>query len=199
MPKISALPPMTTADGDDEAPIVDDSVATTKKFTLTLLKTWLQSLTAWIATAMLADSLITTRKFKPTIINQTFAQTSNYANSTTTATEIFTFNYTAGPTNEKLFLIGKCMAQFSGASNANIWFQVGGVDLPDELYMDGSPGSNWQNHTLVTFVDVAANATVAIKMMGRCTGAGTLTVSKGGHSASFFWTPYVKGFSMSNV
>lgn len=41
MPKISALPPMATADGDDEAPIVDDSVATTKKFTLSTLLTWL--------------------------------------------------------------------------------------------------------------------------------------------------------------
>lgn len=49
MPKISALPPMTNADGDDEAPIVDDSASSTKKFTLTLLKTWLQSLVRWIA------------------------------------------------------------------------------------------------------------------------------------------------------
>jgi len=49
MPKISALPPMTTADGDDEAPIVDDSTTQTKKFTLTLLKTWLQSLATWIS------------------------------------------------------------------------------------------------------------------------------------------------------
>lgn len=48
MPKISALPPMTTADGDDEAPIVDDSASSTKKFTLTKLKEWLQSLSAWL-------------------------------------------------------------------------------------------------------------------------------------------------------
>lgn len=52
MPKISALPPMSSAAADDEAPIVDDSVATTKKFTLTVLKEWLQSLTAWISPAM---------------------------------------------------------------------------------------------------------------------------------------------------
>lgn len=48
MPKISALPAMTTADGDDPAPIVDDSAGSTKKITLTKLKEWLQSLTAWV-------------------------------------------------------------------------------------------------------------------------------------------------------
>lgn len=34
MPKISALPPITTLAPDDETPVVDDSVATTKKFTV---------------------------------------------------------------------------------------------------------------------------------------------------------------------
>lgn len=52
MPKISALPPMTTPDAADEAPIVDTSVTTTKKWTLTLLKTYLQSLSAWVTSTM---------------------------------------------------------------------------------------------------------------------------------------------------
>lgn len=52
MPRISALPPMTSADGDDEAPIKDDSTSSTKKFTLTVLKEWLQSLVAWITPSM---------------------------------------------------------------------------------------------------------------------------------------------------
>lgn len=63
MPKISALPPMTTADAADEAPIVDTSATTTKKWTLTLLKTYLQSLTAWVTSTMLSGidkSLLTT-------------------------------------------------------------------------------------------------------------------------------------------
>lgn len=52
MPKISALPAMTSADGADPAPIVDDSAGSTKKITLTKMKEWLQSLTAWISPAM---------------------------------------------------------------------------------------------------------------------------------------------------
>lgn len=62
MPKISALPPMTSADADDEAPIVDDSASSTKKFTLTVLKEWLQSLSGWISGAMIAAAAITKAK-----------------------------------------------------------------------------------------------------------------------------------------
>lgn len=62
MPKISALPAMTTADGDDPAPIVDDSAGSTKKITLTKMKEWLQSLVGWISTAMLADAAVTNVK-----------------------------------------------------------------------------------------------------------------------------------------
>lgn len=52
MPKISALPAMTSADGADPAPIVDDSAGSTKKITLTKMKEWLQSVAAWITADM---------------------------------------------------------------------------------------------------------------------------------------------------
>lgn len=62
MPKISALPPAGTLADDDETPFVDDSVGTTKKFTLAGLKAWLQSLTSWITTAMITDDAVTAAK-----------------------------------------------------------------------------------------------------------------------------------------
>lgn len=55
MPKISSLPPMTTPDGADELPIVDTGGSTTRKITLTSLKEWLQSLTAWITPSMVEN------------------------------------------------------------------------------------------------------------------------------------------------
>lgn len=73
MPKISALPPMTTPSDDDEVPVVDDSAATTKKFTLTLLKTYLQALVGWISTAMLADASSTAVKRSQVVKSGTFA------------------------------------------------------------------------------------------------------------------------------
>lgn len=60
MPKISALPPLASADAADEAPIVDTSTTTTKKWTLTLLLSYLQSLTAWLTPSMHS---LTTREF----------------------------------------------------------------------------------------------------------------------------------------
>lgn len=59
MVKISALPPMSSGDTDDELPVVDDSAATTKKVTFTVLKEWLQSVASWITTAMIGDGEVT--------------------------------------------------------------------------------------------------------------------------------------------
>lgn len=53
MVKITALPPMASPDGADQAPVVDDSVSTTKKITLTQMKAWLQTFTDFITSAML--------------------------------------------------------------------------------------------------------------------------------------------------
>jgi len=63
MVKISALPPMTTGNGDDEAPVVDDSAGSTKKFSFTVLKEWLQSVSTWVTSTMIAGidkSVLTT-------------------------------------------------------------------------------------------------------------------------------------------
>lgn len=48
MPKIPALPPMTTVDTADQIPIEDVSTGNTKYITLTKLKEWFQSLAAWV-------------------------------------------------------------------------------------------------------------------------------------------------------
>lgn len=91
MVKISALPPMTSPDGDDEAPIVDDSVGSTKKFTLTLLKEWLQSLSGWITTAMLNNGSVTPDKMG---LNSQIAEITT---SQTTTSTSYTDLATVGP------------------------------------------------------------------------------------------------------
>lgn len=63
MPKIPSYPPMTTPDGPDAIPIEDISAGATKYITLTKLKEWLQSLTAWITTAMITDANVTPDKW----------------------------------------------------------------------------------------------------------------------------------------
>lgn len=91
MVKISALPPMTSPDGDDEAPIVDDSTTSTKKFSLTLLKEWFQSLAGWIKTAMIEDGAVTPDKLA-------IGPTDGYvATSQTTSSGSYTDLATVGP------------------------------------------------------------------------------------------------------
>lgn len=84
MPKISALPPMISADGDDEAPIVDDSTGSTKKFTFTVLRTYLQSLTSWVTTSMLTNANTTSSK-----LLLDFANNSSTTTYTTPATSVW--------------------------------------------------------------------------------------------------------------
>ena len=62
MPKIPALPPMTSPDGADQLPIEDVSTTNTKYITLTRLKEWLQSLAGWVTTAMIGDNQVTFAK-----------------------------------------------------------------------------------------------------------------------------------------
>lgn len=52
MVKISALPPISSLDPNDVTPGNDDSAGSTGKWSFSTLKTWLQSLTAWVTPAM---------------------------------------------------------------------------------------------------------------------------------------------------
>lgn len=58
MPKISALPDLTTAAAGDEIPVNDVSLTETRKMTLTKLKEWLQSLVAWVQPSNLVSDAI---------------------------------------------------------------------------------------------------------------------------------------------
>lgn len=62
MPKIPALPPITSPDGADQLPIEDVSAGATKYITLTGIKTWLQSIASLITTAMIGDTQVTKSK-----------------------------------------------------------------------------------------------------------------------------------------
>lgn len=97
MPKINALPPMTTA-ADDDVLAVDDVSASnaTKKLTLTKLKEWLQSLVGWITTAMIGDLQITYGKFASgTIINGEFIRIYKNATQAIAATTSTIIQYNA--------------------------------------------------------------------------------------------------------
>jgi len=117
MPKISALPPMTTADAADEAPIVDTSATTTKKWTLTLLKSYLQSLVGWLTTAMIADNAVTAVKLATTAIKIGKAQVTSTVNLNTSYADIISVTVTVPSGGRDLLLVlSYSQAQGSGGT-----------------------------------------------------------------------------------
>lgn len=96
MPRISALPPNTSPDGDDELPGVDDSTSTTVKWTLTTIKTWLQSLAGWITTAMVANRAVTSEKLESTIAFKAYNTATQSIQATPSALALATEEYDIG-------------------------------------------------------------------------------------------------------
>lgn len=64
MPRISELPNLTSLANDDDLVIRDNSTNTTKKFSLSTLTTWLQSLVNLVTTPMIADDAVTAAKIE---------------------------------------------------------------------------------------------------------------------------------------
>lgn len=125
MRKISALPPMTSADGDDEAPIVDDSATTTKKFTLTLLKEWLQSLVGWITTAMVGDKQITAAKIDLSTLGiaDSIVNTQQSTSSTSYTDLSTTQSVTVNVQSTKALVFIGCMGS-NNTNAATAWISV---------------------------------------------------------------------------
>ena len=90
MPKISALPVITSPDSADELPIVDTSTSSTKKMTLTKLKEWLQSLVGWVNTAAIADGAVTNAKISTTAITLGYAEKPSSFTTTSSTSVIVT-------------------------------------------------------------------------------------------------------------
>lgn len=93
MPKIPALPPMTSVDTADELAIEDVSVTTTKRMTLTKLKEWFQTLAGWVTTAALGDATVTPDKLatgaaRAVVTTNESTSSSSFTNLSTVGPEV---------------------------------------------------------------------------------------------------------------
>ena len=143
----------------------------------------------------MATSAVTTPKLKPTTIQSGFAiQGSRFSTTSTSFVDVtgMTFNYTAGATNERLFLIMEVMAAGSSGNNASCTLSINGADQTLATYHDNI---YFTRNTRVYIADIPANATYTIKI--RCKSGTGAAVSVTNDGAGFM--PIVQGFAISNV
>lgn len=148
-----------------------------------------------VTTAKIANGAVTTQQFRPSIINSNFAVAGTRWAQTTTATwqniTNCSLNYTAGPTNETLFLWLTVMAYKDAGGEGDVRLAVGGVGQTGEMYFN--PGNTvWPRCCYGYVVDVAANATVAITVQSKNASGGTFQVA----NDLAAWVPKVTGFSV---
>lgn len=177
MPKISALPPMVTADAADEAPIVDTSVGSTKRWTLALLKTYLQSLVAWITHTMVADGFVVnvaSTGFDAVATGTTLIPNDDSIPQITEGNEYMTIAYTPKSSTNILVIEGVLVLSHSTTTS------VQGV----ALFQDAI--ANALCVVAETFTsNAAAPHTVKIghRMVAGTTSAVTFRVRSGSHTA----------------
>lgn len=190
MPKISSLPAMTSTDGADVAPIVDDSAGSTKKITLTKVKEFLQSVSGWITYAMLSTNII--RRANIDLTNWSAGQggySLQTGTFTTTSASIVdigstSFAQTVTTTGGKVFVFASMSCSVS-TNTAQIYINVDGVNT-----------ALWQvSNTSANYVPMA------IVLTGLSAGAHTfkLTVSIPG-GATFTSTQFAsRGISIVEI
>ena len=146
-----------------------------------------------VTTSKIPNAAITTAKFNPGTIDFLKPLTSNFNSTNTSYQDVpqGSITYTAGPTNEKLFLFFTAMLIAEGGGAAHATLSLNGVDQPENLYVEAA--SRWQIQTRTYTMDVNANQTVTIKMRHRAGNASFNTIF---HADNALWRASIRGFSV---
>lgn len=141
-------------------------------------------------TAKVANGAITTAKFKPSYFEYKEPVGSNYTTTSTSVVDVgVSTTYTAGATNETLFITVDILYYKASAGSMYVYLNVDGTQLEGGLYAD--TGNSWMQGSRSWFVNVNAGQTVTIKLTWASNGGGTNNISR---SASVH-TPHIKGWS----
>lgn len=185
MPKIPALPPMTSPDGADELPIEDVSVGTTKYITLTRLKEWLQSVAGWV-TASNID--FTT---KPYGLLAYTPKTSNFATTSTSNVAVtglsasVTVPAGSRPIKITVFLPQNQMSNSNGMY-VSIWEgTVGSGTLITEAELDEGSATYQRAATVMAVIPSPTAGSKTYNVGTRIVNAGTLTLKASSSLVAF--------------
>ena len=190
MPKISALPPAGTLADDDETPFVDDSVGSTKKFTLAGLLVWLQSKLAWITHAMVADGFVVNQSstsYSAVATGTTLIPNDDSIPQITEGNEYMTIAYTPKSATNILVIEAVLVLSHSTTTSVN----------GTALFQDAV--ANALCATAETFTaNAAAPHTTKLehRMVAGTTSAVTFRIRAGSHTAG---TTTFNGFSAGRI
>lgn len=147
-----------------------------------------------VTTSKLADGSISTAKFQPTIINSNFVTAgSRYTTPTTAGYYTIpnaTMTYTAGPTNETLFLWTSCMAQKQTSLNGEMYLYVNGAAYGTSAYVENV--NPWYRMNVTNILNVNAGQTVTLSVVIYNAGGGGVSVT----NEQVRWKPTIHGFSV---
>lgn len=188
MPKINALPAMTTV-ADDDVFAADDVSTTnkdTKKVTFTKLKEWLQSVASWINSSMVANGFAVqtvSTKYSAYASGTTVLPYDDTIPQSTEGVEFMTQAITPKSATNKLIVEAKLMLGHSA-----------GTDITAALFQDATANAlaadaNYQGAagggiTLVLCHEITAGTTSPITFKVRAGGAAAGTTSLNGPNGS---------------
>lgn len=147
-----------------------------------------------VSTAKLANAAVTTPKFNPSVINSNFtpagARWQQTVASTWQTVTNCSMNYTAGATNERLFIHMTIMAFKDTGGNGEGRLAVNGVGQTHQIYFDSSWA--WARTGMNYVVDVNAGQTVSLAVQTmNASGGGNMWVT----NEVAKWMPKLTGFS----
>ena len=99
--------------------------------------------------------------------------------------------YTAGSTNERLFIWLGVMA-YKATGTAEIWLYVNGSPVGTSIYID--PATPWYRGEVLNIVDVTASSVTTLAVYGVNAAANDFQVT----NELARWMPTLRGFSIYN-
>lgn len=172
MPKISALPPYTSPEPDDELPIVDSTAETTKKITLNTVKNWLQSLVGWITTDMLGNSSVTANKQDVstgarTVVKETTA--GSWSNSTSYSNASNALSLEAGVWKIEGIINSTHSRTSLARVDVQIWNETDSEQIGQEGWTTALNSTGDNQHNIPVLATVVLNDTKSVRLRARIT------------------------------
>src|SRR3990167_214452 len=149
-----------------------------------------------VNTADIANSAVTSGKYKPGTLNYSIGTVTNQTITSTSFTAITngTTTYTAGTVAETLFVWASLLFRVTTAGAGIVTLIVNGTELSPKMYTDVTT-TNFIRQEQLYIVSLGASVTGSLVLNGKVGAGGTLNVSLN----TTDYVPTMVGFGVSNA